>query len=245
MTPAIYTIFSVIAVSLISLIGLATVFRNNNIKRSLVGFLVSFSIGALLGDVFIHLLPELAEEGLFDLNISLTILGTILAFFVIEKYVHWHHHYTDAADGHAHPVVWTNILGDGVHNLIDGMVIAGAYLLDIQVGIATTIAVMLHEIPQEIGDFGILIYGGLTRNRALFYNFLSALTSLLGAVVVLTLGTNEAWLPVLAAIGSGSFIYIALADLTPELHKENKFVIQKLLTTGLGIAVMFALLYLE
>jgi len=246
MQVALYSIVSVIAVSLISLIGVLTLSFISDFGRKFLTILVSFSVGALLGDVFIHLLPKLGESDALNLNSSLWILGAILFFFLIEKYVHWHHHYTmDKSSNHTHPLVWTNLLGDGLHNLIDGMIIAAAYLLDIRVGVATTVAVVLHEIPQEIGDFGILLYAGLSRGQALFYNFLSALTSLAGAILVLSFGTSEHALTILAALGAGSFIYIALADLIPEIHKDKKQTLTQLLSLGLGIVIMFALLLLE
>lgn len=243
---ALYAVLSVVAVSLISMAGLFVLAFISNPGRRLLSFLISFSVGALLGDVFIHLLPEMAEQNRFNLNTSLIILAAILAFFIIEKYVHWHHHYTvGKSNTHTHPVVWTNLIGDGLHNLIDGMVIAGAYLLDVRVGLATTVAVILHEIPQEIGDFGILLHAGLSKRQALFYNFLSALASLAGAILVLIFGTSEYALTVLAALGVGSFIYIAIADLIPEIHKEKEQTLIQLLSIGLGIAIMLALLLLK
>lgn len=245
MHPAIYSIISVIVVSLISLVGLFTFGAHAKFGQRWLNFLVSFSVGALLGDAFIHILPELAETNSFNFNTSLIILASIVVFFLIEKYVHWHHHFTLGANDHKHNLIYTNLIGDGIHNLIDGMVIAAAYMLNFKVGLATTLAVILHEIPQEVGDFGILLYAGLTRARALFYNFLSALTAIAGAVFVLTVGSTEKALTTVAAIGAGSFIYIATADLIPEVHKEKEQTLTQILAFGLGIAVMFALLLLD
>jgi zinc and cadmium transporter len=243
----IYTIISVLAVSLISLLGLFVISLQSTTGRRIFTFIVSFSAGALLGDVFIHLLPELAEDGQFELRISLYILGTIFAFFLLEKYLHWHHHHGEGEEGEhsAHPFVYNILIGDAVHNFIDGLVIAGAYQLDIRLGIATTIAVILHEIPQEIGDFGVLIYGGFTKTKALVYNLVSGLSAVVGAVLAFTFSSFSGMLPMLVAIGAGSFIYIALADLIPQIHKEHERTYTQLISFVLGIGSMLALLLLE
>jgi zinc and cadmium transporter len=243
----VYTILSVVLVSAISLLGLFVISMKSLMGRTIFTFLVSFSAGALLGDVFIHLLPELAEEGQFDLRISLWILGTILAFFVLEKYLHWHHHHGegDEHEHSSHPFVYNILIGDSIHNFIDGLIIAGAYQLDLRLGMATTLAVILHEIPQEIGDFGVLIYGGFTKAKALVYNLISASSAVLGAVLAFVLSNVEQSLPVLVALGAGSFIYIALADLIPQIHQDKKVPHIQLFAFALGIAVMMALLFLE
>jgi zinc and cadmium transporter len=245
--PSLYAILSVIAVSLISFIGLLTIFTRINYKGRWLYFMISFAAGALLGDVFIHLLPELAADGDFKFSTSLFVMAAIVILFTVEKYVHWHHH-ADEEDEHRHhaqPFVFTNLIGDGIHNLIDGMVITGAYLLDVRLGVATTVAVFLHEIPQEFADFGVLVYGGLSVRKALFYNFLSALTALIGSVLVLTFGTAVNDLNWLVALGAGSFIYLATADLIPEIHKAKGKSFPQFLAMLLGISVMFALLLLN
>lgn len=244
-----YAIISVIVVSLISLLGLFTLSVSKHFTKRIVTFLVAFSAGALLGDVFIHLLPELASTGFLNLETSLYILAAIVLFFILERYVHWHHHHNNEHDDdcneHIHPVAYTILVGDGFHNLIDGLIIGGAFLLDIKLGIATAVAVILHEIPQEIGDFGVLLYAGFSKTKALFYNFLSALAAILGTVIALIIGTSDKILAILAALAVGSFIYIATADLIPEIHKDKKRTFSHLLSFLLGIAVMFLLLLFE
>jgi zinc and cadmium transporter len=244
---AAYSLISVGIVSLISFVGILTFTRTFQTKNHFLVFFVSFAAGALLGDVFIHLLPELAEEGLFTLTTSLYILSAIIILFLIEKYVHWHHHGVEIHDPekHAKPFVFTNLLGDALHNMIDGMVITGAYLVDFRLGIATTVAVILHEIPQEFADFGVLVFGGLKPSKALFYNFLSAIAAVLGSVLVLLFGANQGIEIKLVALGAGSFIYLATADLIPEIHREQKNAFTQILSFGLGIGVMFLLLFLE
>ena len=215
--------------------------------RRAFAFLISFSAGALLGDVFIHLLPELAEEGQFNLNTSLYILAAILFFFFLEKYLHWHHHHGEGKEHEheTHPFVYNILFGDFIHNFIDGLIIAGAYQLDFKLGVATTIAVILHEIPQEIGDFGVLIYGGFTKAKALIYNMISAVGALLGVAVAYSFTNIEGILPILVALGAGSFIYIATADLIPQIHKEQDKPYSQLLGIVFGIGAMALMLLLE
>jgi len=243
----IYSLLSVFLVSLISLIGIVTLsVKVNKLKKFLI-YMVSFSAGALFGDAFIHLLPELVEKGL-TLNYSVTIIFGVLLFFSLEKIVHWRHCHMPITKTHIHPFAYMNLIGDSLHNFIDGLIVAGSYLISIPVGIATTIAVIFHEIPQEIGDFGILIHGGFTKGRAIFLNFITALTAVLGAVFALVLSNYvdniEGYLISLAI---GGFLYIAGSDLIPELHKETKISASliQILTFVLGVIVMMCLLLLE
>ncbi|MBS3101953.1 ZIP family metal transporter [Candidatus Woesearchaeota archaeon] len=243
-----YSIISVLLVSFISLIGALTLlFKKINLKNILL-FLVSFAAGALLGDSFIHLLPEAVEESGFTLELSIYLLLGILIFFILEKFIHWRHCHLPTTNEHPHPLAFMNLIGDGLHNFFDGMIIAGSYIASIPLGIATTIAVILHEIPQEIGDFGILLHGGFTKKKALAFNFLSAILALIGAVLVLIIGNSvEKFSIFLVPFTAGGFIYIAGSDLIPELHKETKPIISfmQLIALILGILVMVALIFLE
>ena len=240
-------LFSVILVSIVSFIGLFTLSLNQKKLKRIVTYFVSFSAGALLGDVFIHLLPETMEN--FTTSTSLLILSGIGIFFILEKFIHWQHcHRNITEEKHVHPFAYMTILGDTLHNFIDGIIIATSYMASIPIGLATTIAVILHEIPQEIGDFGVLLHGGFTKTKALFVNFLSALSAILGAFLVII---ASKWMTsigsLLIPITIGSFIYIAGSDLIPELHKETnvkKSFIQ-LISLILGVIVMLLLLALE
>ena len=243
-----YTILSVFIVSLISLIGVSTLALNEKILKKILLLLVSFSAGALFGDVFLHLIPEAAEAG-FTLNISLYLLLGIIAFFILEKFIHWHHcHIIEPHKAHPQPYAIVNLIGDGFHNLVDGMLIAGSYLVSIPLGIATTVAVILHEIPQEIGDFGVLIHGGFTKSKAIWYNFISAIFAVLGAIIVLIAQSALENLPMfLVPFTAGGFIYIAGSDLIPQLQRETKPIVSFFhLTSFLTlIFIMFLLLFLE
>jgi zinc and cadmium transporter len=245
-----YSIVSVLVVSLISFIGVFTLgIRIEKLRKVLI-YLISFSAGALLGDAFIHLLPETFENFGFGLNVSIYVLIGIGVFFFLEKVIHWQHcHAGVLEEEHVHPFAYMNLLGDGLHNFLDGVIIAASYLISIPVGIATTIAVALHEIPQEIGDFGVLIHGGFSKGRALLLNFASALVAVLGAVVVFLVGdVVENIELILVPIAAGGFIYIAGSDLIPELHRHSDKLgrsILQFIAFVVGILVMVALLLLE
>lgn len=243
-----YTLVSVMLVSLISFIGVVTLSMNAERLKQILIYLVSLSAGALFGDAFFHLLPEIVEETGWELTTSLALMSGILTFFVLEKILHWHHYHLPHTKEQIHPFAIMNLIGDGVHNFIDGLIIGASYLVSIPVGMATTIAVGVHEIPQEIGDFGVLLHGGFSKGKAVFYNFLSALMAFLGAIVSLVLSTVVGNVTAyLIPFAAGGFIYIAGSDLIPEIHKEvkvKKSLIQ-FIAFIVGILVMFALLGLE
>jgi zinc and cadmium transporter len=208
---------------------------------------VSFSAGALIAGAIIHLIPEAFKEYGINTLIPLFFLIGILTFFILEKILHWRHCHIHTKK-HKHHLATMNLVGDFFHNFIDGMMIAGSYLVNIQLGLTTTVAVILHEIPQEIGDFGVLLYAGLKKYKALFYNFLSALAAVLGAIVILYIGNTIPNLTMfLLPFTAGGFIYIAGSDLIPELQKE--FVLKKSLTQFiflvLGMLVMYGFMFLE
>jgi zinc and cadmium transporter len=243
----IYSFLSVLIVSLVSLVGIFTLGIKIERLRKILIYFISFSAGALLGDAFFHLLPSLVEKG-FSILISSSILVGIILFFTLEKVVHWQHCHMPISKTHVHPFAYMNLVGDSLHNFLDGIIIASSYLISIPAGIATSIAVLLHEIPQEIGDFGVLLHGGFTKTKALLLNFLTALFSLLGVALVFLLGNLLSNVEIiLASIAVGGFIYIAGSDLIPELHKEscvNTSLLQ-ILFFILGVIIMAFLLLLE
>jgi zinc and cadmium transporter len=245
--PLTYAALSILIVSSISLIGVTVLSVREHLIRKYVFLFVSLAIGALLGDAFLHLIPEAVEELGSLTSAGAAIIAGIILFFIIEKLLHWHHHGLDA-DAHVAPVGKLMLISDGFHNFIDGIIIGLSYLVSTEVGIATTIAVLLHEIPQEIGDFGVLVHAGYSKTRALFWNFISALTAFLGLGAVMLLGTITETLTVwMLPIAAGGFLYIAVADLIPELYKHNSKgnILLQGLIVALGVLIMAALLLLE
>lgn len=243
-----YTIFSVLGVSLIAFVGLFTFsIKIERLKKVLL-FFISFAAGSLLGDAFVHLLPEAIDISDTALSASLGILGGLVLFFILEKILKWRHCHEPTCEDHPHPVGMMNLIGDGAHNFIDGAIIAASFLVSPGLGLATTLAVIIHEIPQEIGDFSILIHAGYARGQALFYNFISALAAVAGAALTLTFGASFSSLTsYLIPFTIGGFIYIATADLIPELHKEVRLghSIFQLFSFLAGIGLMALLLLIE
>ena len=240
-----YTLVSVVIVSLLSMVGLLIISVREEDLARMLSMLVSFSVGGLFGDTFVHLIPEAAEGGSFGVDVSLWILVGIMVSFVVERFLQWRHCHIPTSEEHPHSFAYMNLFGDAVHNFIDGLIIGGSYLANMQLGIATTLAVVFHEIPQEIGDFAVLIYGGFSKSRALFLNFSTALVAILGAIVALSLGSLlEGFVPFLVPFAAGSFIYIAGSDLIPELRKEEPGLVKsslQLTAIVLGVLVLLSL----
>ncbi len=241
--PFIFALISVIIVSLIALIGVFTLYiKKEKLEKFLIYF-VSLSAGTLLGDAFIHLIPEAYETGEAR-NISIYILAGIVIFFLLEKFIHWRHCHLVACETHPHPFSYTILAGDTIHNFIDGLIIGGSYLVSIPIGIATTLAVIFHEIPQEIGDFGSLIYGGFSKKKALLFNFLTGLAAVFGTVLVFIFSGFSEIKDFLVPFAAGGFIYIASTDLIPEMkkHCELRDSLKQLFFFVLGISLMAGLL---
>src|SRR3989339_14430 len=218
-----WTLASVSLVSLVSLIAIFFFSLREDLLKKLLLYMVSFSTGGLFGGALLHLLPEIVKEIGWTARVSAGVIAGILVSFVIEKFIHWRHcHHPEHLDHQVHNFAYLNLFGDSVHNFIDGLVIGASYLVNIPTGIATTVAMVLHEVPQEIGDFGVLLHGGFTKKRAVLLNFLTALTAVVGASLALVIGHNSAHLSDwLGPFSAGSFFYIPGADLIPELHKET------------------------
>lgn len=221
----VYSFLSVFVISLFSLVGVFTVkVRIDKLKRILIYF-ISFSAGALIAGAFLHMLPEIVVEKGFSLDISYLIILGVLFSFVLEKVIHWHHCHLPVDSNHVHHVGIMSLVGDFLHNFIDGVLIGISFLVDVKSGFAVSIAVLMHEIPQEISDFGILLHSGFSISRALFVNFLVSLSAFLGLFCSWIFGAFlEDFLYLVVAFGVGNFVYIALTDLIPELHKETRLI---------------------
>jgi zinc and cadmium transporter len=227
-------------------------------RARLLPAMVSFAIGALLGAAFLAVLPHaLAAPGVRDMHaITGTVLLGLLGFFLLEKLVLWRHchaHECEAhgatpetaeahAHGHATASGYLILFGDGVHNFVDGVLIAAAFLTDVHLGVVTALAVAAHEIPQEVGDFAILLHSGFSRGKALLYNVLASLTTVVGGVLAyFSLGLAQSSLPYVLAVAASSFIYIAVADLIPGLHKrlEPRVTLEQVLLIVVGVVTIY------
>lgn len=245
---------AVLIVSLISLIGVTTLALNQVYVKKIVTFLVSLSVGALFGDAFLHLMPELYCNDAKEEVVSLGVIGGILLFFMLEKFLRWRHCHGEHEQHDLSHLGQINLVGDALHNLLDGALIGASFLVSFEVGVATTIAVILHEIPQEIGDFGVLIHAGYSAKKALVFNFVSALFALVGLGLTLIIGADLVGnaSTIIISLATGGFIYIAGSDLVPELHAHSqkhdfdaKTSFTQLGTILLGVGLMYALLFLE
>ncbi|MFQ6611796.1 MAG: ZIP family metal transporter [Fidelibacterota bacterium] len=243
-TPWFYTFGSVVLVSLVSLVGVVALSISGTVLSAMMVYLVSFAAGTLFGSAFIYLLPEAFANDGNTILVSLLIIGGLMSFFIVEKFFRWRHCHIPTSKKHVHPIVPMNIVGDGMHNFIDGVLIAVTYAVSIPLGVATTVAVLFHEIPQEIGDFSVLIHGGLTVKKALWLNFLSSLMAVVGAIAALVFGKNmQDVAQLLIPITAGGFIYIAGSDLIPEMHHATdarKSFVQMIMML-LGVAVLTGL----
>lgn len=248
-------LLGVFTVSLVSFVGILTFPLKQSVLNDWLFALTAFAAGTLLGAAFLDLLPEALESaegaGTGAIAVFAYVLTGLLVFYSIERFILWHHHHHRELKGEegrhhkeVHAFTYLNLIGDGVHNFLDGTIIAASFLTSVPLGIATTVAIAMHEIPQEIGDFALLIYGGLTRVRALLFNFLSALAAVVGAVAgYFYLNSLAGATLFLLAFASGGFIYIASTDLIPELHKETglwKSVTQFFFMIA-GIVLIFAI----
>ncbi len=215
------SLIAVIAISLISLVGVFSMALKDSFIKKTILIAVAFSAGSLLGASFFDILPEAIEKG--GTGIFSYVLVGMLIFFVMERYIHWHHCHSGNSQEKHHPMTYMNLIGDAMHNFIDGTLIAAAFISSFPLGAVTTFAIAMHEIPQEISDFAILIHGGFSKKKALLFNFISSLTSILGTMAIfLFAAKTESLVPVILAIAGGGFIYLATVDLIPEIHKETK-----------------------
>ncbi|MEM0084249.1 MAG: ZIP family metal transporter [Candidatus Methanomethylicia archaeon] len=233
----IFSIISVTIVSLISLIGVFALSLKEGKLHKILFILLGFSGGVILGSALLDLLPEsieISRSSIEELQTFIYITFGFILFFILERFIYWYH-------GHGHheeieeeckrirkmelkELIALNVIGDAIHNFLDGMIISASYLTSIELGITTTIAVIFHELPQEIGDFGILIYGGLNVTKALMLNLLSALTSFIGVLVIqMAYSIIENISLMIIPMACGGFIYLAASEIIPELQKERNF----------------------
>jgi zinc and cadmium transporter len=215
-----FAIGASVVVSLISLIGILSLLLKDGLLNKVLLLLVGFGAGGLIGGAFLHLLPEALEaSNNFVITFVYVIIGFII-FFILERYLHWRHCHDEKCNVHA--FTYLSLIGDGVHNFLDGLIIGASFFAGIKIGIVATVAIILHEIPQELGDFGILVYGGFSKFKALMYNFISAATAIVGTLIGYAFASRVSnFANLIIPIAAGGFIYIASCDLIPELHKQS------------------------
>jgi zinc and cadmium transporter len=213
-------IIATLAITMCVWLAVIFLYFNKEKLNKITIFLVALSAGALMGGAFLHLLPE-ASVQLGIESIYFIVLFSFIFFFFMEKVLYWRH--CHKANCEVHTFGYMNLFGDAVHNFIDGLVIASTFLLDTHLGVITTLAIALHEIPQEIGDYGVLVHAGFKRKRALMMNYLVSLTVVFGGIVGYFMSFFlEDIIPYLLPFAAGGFIYIAASDLVPEIIKEPK-----------------------
>ena len=224
MEPLGWILLSGVLMSAIALVGTVTFVLDAAVRERLVLPLVAFSAGSLLGGAFLHLIPEAIELGQGAFVTSIWVLVGFSVFFALEQFLHWHHWHPHEAGGDAtgkHPLTYLLLVGDGVHNFLGGVAVAGAFLLDIRLGVTTWLAAAAHEVPQELGKFGVLLHGGWSRWSAVLVSFVSSLTFLVGGVFTWAL-SSQADLSFLAPFAAGNFLYIGASDLIPEVNRHHR-----------------------
>ncbi|HBM45805.1 MAG: Zinc/iron permease [Parcubacteria group bacterium GW2011_GWF2_38_76] len=242
-----YILLATLSITFCVFVAVGFLYIKKEILPKILLTLVSLSAGALMGGAFLHLLPESVSSGVGFDTAGLIVLLSFIFFLLVEKFLHWHHCHKANCDIHG-SIGRINLLGDSIHNFIDGLVIAASFLVDFNTGIATSLAIALHEIPQEIGDFGVLLYAGYNRKRALIFNYLVATTVVLGGLAGYFFNFMiEGVMPYLLPFAAGGFIYIAASDLIPEVRKEtsvSKFMLH-LSVFVIGIIFMFLIKFIH
>ncbi|MBS3172069.1 ZIP family metal transporter [Candidatus Woesearchaeota archaeon] len=234
-----WIILSTLFVSLISLVGIFTLSLKSKSLEKVLMLFVALSAGALIGAAFFHLIPE-SLENTEPVPVFVILLLGFTFFFLIEKVLHWRHCHKDHCE--IHTFAYMSLFGEAVHNFIDGLIIAASFVVDVKLGLITTLAIIAHEIPQEIGDFGVLVHGGFKKSKALLYNFLTALTAIIGGLVGYVLPNYiPNFTSLLLPFAAGGFLYISASDLIPELRKEKDFrkAMLNLLVFIIGIIIIY------
>jgi zinc and cadmium transporter len=219
MQTLVWIIGSGIVMSAVALVGSVTLFLKEETLQRVVLPLVAFAAGSLLGGAFLHMIPAAVDRGVPQLSLYLWTLLGFAVFLALEQFLHWHHCSRASSDCRK-PLTYLILIGDGLHNFLGGLAVGGIFLIDVRVGVSAWLAALAHEVPQELGDFGVLLHGGWSKGRALFFNVLSGLTFLLGGLLAFV---ASSWIDVtfLVPFAAGSFIYIGASDLVPEVNKHG------------------------
>jgi len=242
-----YILLATGVISLFSLVGILFLSAKKKFVERIIVLLISLAAGTMMGGTFLHLLPE-ASEFMEGSQLFLLVLLSFILFYLIERFLYWRHCHHDDCKVHSKGVGYLNLIGDGIHNFIDGMVVASAFMADFRLGLVTTLAISMHEIPQEIGDFGVLLRAGFTKKKALLLNLASALAAVLGALVsYFSSHQVENLTTYMLPIAAGGFLYISASDLLPEIRKEEnmKKAIVSLIVFLFGVWLMYLMTLFE
>jgi zinc and cadmium transporter len=243
----IYILLATALISLFSLVGILFLSAKKKFVERIIVLLISLAAGTMMGGTFLHILPE-ATESLEPTALFTMVLLSFILFYLIERVLHWRHCHHDDCKVHTKSVGYLNLIGDGIHNFIDGMVVASAFMADFRLGMVTTLAIAMHEIPQEIGDFGVLLRAGFTKKKALLLNLVSALAAVIGALVSYFASHQvEGLTTYMLPIAAGGFLYISASDLLPEIRKEEnmKKAIVSFIVFLFGVWLMYLMTFFE
>ena len=242
MNAFLWIVGSGILMSAIALIGAVTLVLKEQTLQRIILPLVAFSAGSLLGGAFFHMIPAAVERVGPHPSLFLWVLVGFTVFFALEQFLHWHHCHRPDAECRKMPLTYLILLGDGLHNWMGGLSVAATFVMDIRLGIATWLAAAAHEVPQELGDFAVLLHGGWTKGKALLFNVLSALTFLVGGLMAYTVSSQiDIWF--LVPFAAGNFLYIGASDLVPEVNKHRDAVgnVVHFLAFSAGVALLFGI----
>jgi len=240
MMTLLWIVIATVIDGIAALVGAVTLALKRETLDRILMALVAFSAGALIAGSFFHIMPESLEEGVEPMQLFIIVILGFGIFFIFEKFLFWHHCHKGECE--VHPYTYLILLGDGIHNFIDGLIIAASFLVDTGFGVITTFMIISHELPQELGDFAVLVHGGMKVKKALIYNFLSQLTAVLGGIIGFFIGTTiEAFVPFILPFAAGGFIYIGASDLVPQLHGERN-IKKSLLSFALFVAGVLLML---
>lgn len=241
MTTFWWILVSGLLMSAIALVGSLTLLLKSTTLDRIVLPLVAFAAGSLLGSAFFHMLPAAAERAAHSAGVYLWVMVGFVAFFALEQFLHWHHCHRGSSECEQ-PLTYLILLGDGLHNFLGGLGIAAVFLIDIRLGIMAWLAAAAHEVPQELGDFGVLIHGGWTKGKALAFNLVSGLTFLLGGMLAYV-ASGHLDVAFLVPVAAGNFIYIGASDLVPEVNKHHGAITSVILFVSFvaGLALLWAI----
>jgi len=218
-----WSVLAVVIISLLSFVGALSFFIKEKLLQRILFYTVAFAAGSMIGAAMFHLLPEALDTGADALLVFALVVAGFLVFFVLERYLRWRHCHEEGCSAHEH-LGWMNLIGDALHNTIDGMIVFAAFAGGgPALGIPVVISIILHEVPQELSDFGVLLYSGFSRAKALLFNLISALFALAGVLLAYFIfGAGQFMEICLLPLAAGGFLYIAASDLVPEIHKEKR-----------------------